>query len=408
MIGILGPTCDYSIYGNDLRATIRRFGLGDEGIRGSDLLQRQLTIHVAGWRRRELEEYKIRKGLKWKSKRINGPQSAHGHGVRIDSRLARARRDVRIPQRQHHAIAERNEDNSDISSDISSDSSPDSVSDSSLDSSSDSANGEVDRASTDAESEKGDDETAAELNRTGTPVPFLEEQFSSSHQVGTTTPPSFVDEICASKSVEPARPLTVRNPTSPIDISTGDSHGIDSNSNFSREYSPEWLGSDVTNPQDYQFSEFPASLTPNLPSTLSFPFSPYASPGSPQPELLVARTSRGSEKLADFNIPDENAPPGIETQNIRPISSISLSRFISYLLMARQKGRLTRLQHLWKIHPLGGDTGSYKCFEVFFEGQVIHGMRMIQVPYEDVDRDRKICVLGCKKHGVHRWVSNPE
>ena len=79
MVGIMGSSCDYpgSSSGSDLRRTLRRFGLGDNGMVGFDLLREHLLIHVKIWKQPIIRSYTEKTGLKWKSKHKPASHNTH-------------------------------------------------------------------------------------------------------------------------------------------------------------------------------------------------------------------------------------------------------------------------------------------------------------------------------------------
>jgi hypothetical protein len=84
------------------------------------------------------------------------------------------------------------------------------------------------------------------------------------------------------------------------------------------------------------------------------------------------------------------------------------------LLLARQRGRTTDYSGLWSIQ-VADDIHSNgiirKSFNTTFDGQIIAGLRLIQLTSEDLkDEERgtikKICAFGCTKNGIRRHISN--
>lgn len=91
------------------------------------------------------------------------------------------------------------------------------------------------------------------------------------------------------------------------------------------------------------------------------------------------------------------------------LRSISLKDLTARLLHARQRGRLTNLSPLWTISPIPQPSDippEYSVYSVSFQNECVDRMRMILIPEEDQDTERKHCVYGCKAGGKHLWLSN--
>ena len=90
-----------------------------------------------------------------------------------------------------------------------------------------------------------------------------------------------------------------------------------------------------------------------------------------------------------------------------PLQIQSLMELTAKLLCARQNARATDWSKLWAIHRENtlGDVISY---HTSFDGQIQAGLRLVLLILqgETSSPSYKMCVYGCSKDGVHRWISN--
>jgi len=104
----------------------------------------------------------------------------------------------------------------------------------------------------------------------------------------------------------------------------------------------------------------------------------------------------------------------ITTHCVSPLKIQTLKDLTARLLLARQRGRSTDYSGLWSIQvadDVRSDGVVGGSFNATFDGQIVAGLRLIQLMQEDLkDEDpgtmNKLCAFGCMKNGKRRHLSN--
>ena len=357
MIGILGPSINYSSSGVDLRYAMRRFA----GWRAFCVL---LYDYVFGWRRLRVETYRVRKGIVWEAKKGTGDAQGlqRGQGSRParpaeGSRRARSAEGARRARSAEGARPARRVMNGD------------------------GRNGLTD--------EDGDGMERLE-DDAGRNSPLDDPAEQPEHdQVQSPEDNPITDGQATTSSSDELSPVThdLSPPESdpPIDDSISTSPNIDpatdgnAPASSSNEYSP--VAHDLSPPPS---PESDPPIDDSISTSSDASSSRFPSPG---------HTASQQEFL-----PSPTQPPAAA---VAPIRSLSLVELTAHLLMARQRGRLTEFRTLWDLIPVDNDT-----YQVSFDGRRIEGITLKELVSEGVDG--KLCIFGCMKYGKHQWISSTE
>jgi hypothetical protein len=386
MIGIVGPSCDYSSSGNDLRAVFKRFGVGHDGFAGFQLLREQLERHTMFWKPLSVERYRERTGLKWEArKRESKPRAV------ISSNKFPL---LAVQGRKWQLYATR----------------PISISKNPPSKASSKPLQVCETANVDVLIE---------------PIEVIVPGNMESDEVAASdgTEQDFVDSNPVHESVT----IEFDRTADRMEQAFFDSNSIHGSPHPS---SPPWFDSTAPSTSDF--------TAPSSFCSQACPMETHRS--SPGPSSFQSPVSHPSPTFAFLSIPVHSARPSEAPRTppaplidqsqaspsptvavallqhdvpniVRQASSlISLKNLLFYLLMARQRGRVTRHGELWKLHDTpSSHPDGYKCYNTSFNGQNIEGLMMVEIPREEgVDMMRKICILGCKKQGKHQWLSSAE
>lgn len=412
IIGILGPSADYSSTGYDVRKMLRLFGVGLPNggggvIKDYELFLEILVTHVNNWKRLPKIEYQERQFISTRIKRSGCPaklQAVSFKNIPVTNRNA-----LEIVTRPMSRSTATHIPNS--PSECSPPNIPISVNydcASPLSSTNDSLLCDEELSPMEARDLTSIcPSTAALLSPWANPIANAAGSPQLENIPTMDIPPSPMAEVSTLDALNLTTPTCAH--VLPVTIS-----------------SPPWLDhSNATIMQSTSATDSQEQVrTPDLELNND---SPSSAPSYSRDFYSPTRISFHEFSLPNSSSPSVTGEQSHATESQRPpllfnlqyvsdptsVVDLSLKELTAWLLHARQRGRVTKWSPLWTIEPIDMRPGEfpigYQCFRAAFQNQVLEGMRMIQIPDEQAVGNKRICVYGCtRSNSSHLWISNAE